>query len=371
MTRDQPWGMRARRMPASDFSCTAESQGESIHNLGFPPVSGIPVPQSCRMPKPAPLPAELGSAFTYAHARGLGVSRQRLRASDLTSPHRGARLSPFVDLEPDDDTPGAQDRRARRLLMHRLTGFAAVRRPHTFVTGRTALGVFSLPFAATADADLCIGVLAPSRRPRMKGIAAVSIAPALAAVVRFEGIPVTSPASTWALLAAELSERDLTILADAIVRIPRGPGGVPQPESRLATPEQLLASAMVPQRRGRAKLLRALERTRVGSMSVLESEYRLDAQSARLPEPELDVEIRDAAGRLVGIADVVYRAQRVIVEVEGDQHRLSRAQWDRDLEKHAAYTALGWQLVRLSSRHIRRSQRGVDLVRTALHRRSP
>ena len=40
-----------------------------------------------------------------------------------------------------------------------------------------------------------------------------------------EGLRVASPASCWAMLGGELSERDLVRLGDAIVCIPRGPGG--------------------------------------------------------------------------------------------------------------------------------------------------
>jgi hypothetical protein len=72
----------------------------------------------------------------------------------------------------------------------------------------------------------------------------------------------------------------------------------------------------------------------------------------------LDAEIRDASGRLLGIADALYKRYAVIVEIEGDHHRTSREQWLRDLQKHAAYAAAGYELVRLGARQIR--GRGAD-----------
>ena len=91
---------------------------------------------------------------------------------------------------------------------------------------------------------------------------------------------------------------------------------------------------------------------------------------AGLPEPELDVEIRDASGSLCGITEIVYRKYRTLVEIEGDHHRTDQQQWDRDIEKYAAYVAEGWEVVRLTSRHIRGSHpRAVAIVREVLKRR--
>lgn len=186
-------------------------------------------------------------------------------------------------------------------------------------------------------------------------------------VSEVEGLRVADVVTAWALCAQWLDVDALVVLGDAIVRIPRGDRGRPLPEQQKATIDRLLRAALVPWRRGRSRLLAALEQIRVGSMSPLETEYRLVASRAALPEPELDVEIRDADGALIGICDVVYRGRRVIVEVEGRQHRTSDRQWNRDLDKYAALAAAGWTVVRVTSRHIRgRNPRAVDLVRQAL-----
>lgn len=109
---------------------------------------------------------------------------------------------------------------------------------------------------------------------------------------------------------------------------------------------------------------------REGSMSPLETDFRLVVVATGLPEPALDVEVRDHAGRLVGIADAVWPDYRVIAEVEGDHHRTSRRQWARDIEKHTAYVALGFEVIRLTSAHIRPTgSAAVTLVGGALRRR--
>ncbi|WP_345046394.1 hypothetical protein [Microbacterium invictum] len=178
------------------------------------------------------------------------------------------------------------------------------------------------------------------------------------------------PADLWASLAGTLTERELIILGDAIVRIPRDRDGAPQPEQQLATIPELEAAARRPGRRRRVELLRACSRVRMGSMSALETDCRLTMEDAGLPEPELDVEILDARGRLIGISDAIYRRWGVVVEVEGRHHSTSDAQWSRDLDKYAAYAAVGLELVRLASKHIRGPRpRGPEIVRAVLQRR--
>jgi len=105
-------------------------------------------------------------------------------------------------------------------------------------------------------------------------------------------------------------------------------------------------------------------------MSPLETDTRLETRAAGLPESELDVEIRAAAGgRLLGISDMHYRAYRVLVEVEGDHHRTDPAQWARDIEKLAAYAAEGYETVRVTAAQVRtHPDKAVALIRAALIR---
>ena len=236
---------------------------------------------------------------------------------------------------------------------------------------RDGVDIFTADIAAhvAAGGDLEVGVVAPRRAPRRRGIRGVKVDAALVAVRTHAGLPVASPASTWAMLGAALSVRDLVRVGDAIVRVPRDARGVPMPHERLATVAQLEAALRAGRRRGAGRLREALALVRVGSSSPLETDFRIDAAAAGLPEPELDVEVRDRRGRLLGISEIVYSRFRTVVEVEGDHHRTSRAQWARDIEKYAAYVAEGWEVVRLTSLHIRgRDPRAVGIVAAVLRR---
>lgn len=323
------------------------------------------------MPRPpAALPFDTHEPFLVSHARAAGVGRARLRAADLEQPFRGVRVGRESGGF-DDSEPGALDRERQRALARSARACSLVMPPDAFFVGPTALALLGLPIDSGLVLDAVhVAVHSPARALRARAVRGSRVAPGLASVREVDGLRVASPASTWALLAGELSVRQLVVLGDAIVRVPRDEKGRPRPEARLGTVEQLRAAAEAPWRRGRRRLSAALERVRVGSMSPLETDFRLVTGEAGLPEPDLDVEIRDEAGRLLGISDAVYRRQRVIAEVEGDHHRTSREQWDRDIQKYAAYAAQGWEVIRLTSRDIRgAAPRAAEMVREALARR--
>lgn len=328
------------------------------------------------MPRsPRPLPDTLGDCFRVGEAVDAGVSRARLRAGDLEAPFRGVRIaarrdaSPMgepVEGEPVDGGPLALDRRRQADVRERARAYAVVAPAGSFFVGRTAAVLWGLPVSPGAELEL--GAWAPAHAPRARGVRGVKVMPELATLREVSGFRVTSPASTWAMLGRVLTVRELIVVGDAVVRVPRDRSGTRRPERSLTTIPSLQAAVDAGRRLGVARLREALTGIRVGSASPLESEYRLDAERAGIPEPDLDREIRDAAGRLLGISEIVYPRWRVVVEIEGDHHRTSRRQWDRDIEKYAAYAAAGWEVVRLTARHVR-SAVGVEQVAATLARR--
>jgi hypothetical protein len=323
---------------------------------------------------PAPLPASLTHTFSCAEALAAGATARRLRAKDLEHPFRGTRIAPA--LEPahlPSNEPLTVDAENQLRVLREARAYATIMAPWAFFAGRTALVLYRAPIdpGETLDVAAC----PPHSAPQRRGIRRRKIAAHLVHVRNHAGLRVASPASAWAMLARELTLRELVIVGDALVRVPRDDRGTLLPSSRLSSIARLYEAARTGQRKGRAKLLEALSMIRAGSASPLESEYRMDAASAGLPAPELDVEIRADDGSLLGISEIVYRDQRTIVEIEGDHHRTSRDQWDRDIDKYQAYVAQGWEVVRLTARHVRSKQgRGkptvaVRVVRQTLIRR--
>lgn len=318
------------------------------------------------------MPASLGVTFACAEALAQGVSRRRLRASDLEIPFRGARLirpePEGVDVQSGE--PYAHDRAIGHELLHRASAYAAVAPAGSFFVGPVAFAAHGLPLRSEWErAALEVGVHPPAHAPRAQGVRGVKISRGFVRVVEAGGLLVADAVSAWALSGVALDVDALTVIGDAIVRVPRDDYGRARPGAQKASIDALREAALVPWRRGRANLLEAIELIRVGSMSPLETRYRVAAARAGLPEPELDVEIFDVRGVRIGISDAVYRRHRVAVEIEGRQHALNERQWNRDLDKYAALAAAGWEVVRITARHLDGPRpRAVELVRDALAR---
>ncbi len=343
------------------------------------------------MPRPpAPLPAGLGDVFLAGQRRPAGATEGRLRAADLERPFRGVRArrldapqgeAPRVGATRGEasrgEGPGSStmppDDIARAEILARARAHSLILPDHAFYIGTTALAALDLPFldalAAAAD-DLQVAVFAPHRALRRPGIRSVKVQPGLAFTTIASGLRVATPATTWALLGRDLDVRDLVKLGDAIARIPRDDRGRRRPELQLATPAQLRAAIEAGRRQGAERLRTALPRITEHSMSLLETDWRENLRDSDLPDPVLDHEVRNHRGILLGISDGAFPEYRVALEIEGDHHRVTRRQWDRDIDKQAAYATVDWELVRLTARHIRPSRgRDIALVRQALIRR--
>ena len=84
----------------------------------------------------------------------------------------------------------------------------------------------------------------------------------------------------------------------------------------------------------------------------METALRLLLLRHGLPEPELNQNLFDDRGRWIGRFDMVYRDARVIVEYDGDQHRTSTTQYERDISRIDRAFAAKWTVVRVRARGI-------------------
>ncbi|WEK60972.1 MAG: hypothetical protein P0Y60_16975 [Candidatus Microbacterium colombiense] len=319
---------------------------------------------------PLALPSSLGPVFTPEQARAAGVTARRLRARDLVHVHRGLLAIASLDEGEEEEVdlePFARDRAMRTRTLARAQMYRPLMVAHAFFCGRTAAGIWQLP--VECDGPLEVAVPAPHRAPRRRGIAGRQVAAHLVTVRDRDGLRLASPASTWATLGDELSVRELVVVGDAAVHIPRDASARRRPDRALATIEQLQSAAAAGTRRGVHRLRAAVAQVCTASASPLETEFRLDAAAAGLPMPTLDMVVRDRRGELIGVTEVAYPEWKVLVEIEGDHHRTSRRQWNRDIEKYAAYVAEGYEVVRLTSAHVRGARPvAVRVVREALAR---
>ncbi len=77
----------------------------------------------------------------------------------------------------------------------------------------------------------------------------------------------------------------------------------------------------------------------------METRLRLLLVLAGLPEPVVDVAIRDEGGRVVYRLDLGYPQVRVAVEYDGRQHAENTAQWRWDVRRREELESDGWRLV--------------------------
>ncbi|WP_210506389.1 endonuclease domain-containing protein [Naasia sp. SYSU D00057] len=230
--------------------------------------------------------------------------------------------------------------------------------PGQFFSHRTAARIHGMPVpGAEKDEPLHVTVFQPDRAPRVAGIVGHHTHVENIAVVVVDGLFVTSPAHTLLQLAGDLTVEQLVVAGDALV------GG----RSPRCSVDEL--KALVPRaggRRGITTLREALPLIRVGSESPQETRLRLLLHAARLPEPELNVDILDRFGRFVARGDLVYRKYRVVVEYDGDQHRTDQRQYTRDVERLEELAAEDWRVIRVLAEHMRNPAGVVSRVRAAL-----
>ncbi len=269
-----------------------------------------------------PLPPSLrGGAFTTKSAAGLGLRPGRLRGRDLLAPHRGVRLPADVDAT-------AEQRAAPLANVHR------------WFSHLSAARLWGCPLPPSAD--LRPHLSAHRRAPRIAGVVGHKASPR-AAPVRRAGLPVSDPITTWLQLAAVLPFDELVACGDHLVHEPRYPDRHdPRPYVQR---EALVAAAAEYRGRGAIKARAAAAAVRSLAASRPETLIRLLLERAGLPEPELNADVHDAEGTWIAYCDLVFRAAKVVVEYDGDQHRTDRRQYERDRKRLDALADAGWNVI--------------------------
>ncbi|BDZ47319.1 hypothetical protein GCM10025866_32280 [Naasia aerilata] len=234
----------------------------------------------------------------------------------------------------------------------------AARLPDAFFSHRTAAALLGLPLPPGPDDVLDMSVAAPDRAPHAKGLSGHSLVLEENDLVVVDGLRVTRPARTWFDLGKELAVPDLVVAGDRIL----------SRAAPLGTRADL--AAMVedhPGERGVRRLATALALIREGTESPQESRLRTILMQGGLPEPAVNLDIHDERGRFLGRGDLVYVAERLVIEYQGDYHR-DKAQWRRDMSRRAALEAAGWRVLELNADDLRDPALLVARVRDLLLR---
>lgn len=155
-----------------------------------------------------------------------------------------------------------------------------------------------------------------------------------------QGIPVTTPARTVLDLAASVGEWELE---QALARAERSGRGVLQ---------ELETLLMRYPRRSGTRVLRAIlarDAEPALTRSVAESRFLALIRSAELPEPEANARIQGYE------VDFLWRAQRLVVEIDGFEFHSSSSAFERDRLRDGALIAGGWRVLRVTWRQLTRA----------------
>lgn len=294
------------------------------------------------------MPDELLAApFTTGRARALGVSRRVLDGRRFRRVHRDVHVSTAL---PDT----AELRRVAALL---------VLPPGAAFSHRSAVEAHRLPLSLPelrtppADVDLRphVSVPAGGAVPDLKGLHVHVVDLPPAHVTHVGGCPVTSAARTYLDRAAALDLPDLVGLGDALLR--RGPDARAELDAVLSWADR---------RRGVVLARQAFDLLDAGAASPMESRQRLLLVLAGLPRPESNADLYDDVGGWLATGDLVYRAERVVIEYDGEVHGDERRR-RADLRRRNLLTMAGYTVLHYSADDIlRRPHVVISEVRAAL-----
>jgi len=272
------------------------------------------------MPPRIPLTRRLaGRPFRVRDALAEGWSEDRLSGPDLARPFHGVRTAIDADAE---------------------HAYAPLLRPGERFSHLSAARLWGAPLPPRA-ADVHV-TLPGGPRARSRGV--VGHESTAGEIGIRAGLPVSDPATLFCELAGLLDVPALVAVGDHLVLDPRVLD--PHDLRPYLTADALRRAVRSAGGRGIRTARAAVALVRVGAESPMETALRLLACNAGLPEPVLQYELRDGH-RLIGWFDLAWPERRLFAEFDGDQHRTSRRQYERDMRRLDAAADAGWRVIRV------------------------
>lgn len=327
----------------------------------------------------APLPSELDRRFSIYEGAAAGLSRSRMRGSDLEAPFRGIRVR-TVDIDRSRLDPFTRQVAERR---ERALDYGPRLRPGQYLSHESAAAICGAPlplvFPPPSDdplhedapplpldgrtLDVHVSTIGIGPLVRASGVKGHRSDPRIAHGFEHNGYAVGAPAITWAQLG-HMSLLHLVALGDYFCRVWRaGPGRPDAGRPPWTTIRELQSTLDLTRWAGIVRLRQALELIREDSWSPRESQVRCHLVLAGLPEPHLNHDVYDDRGRFIGCVDLAYPERKIAIEYQGVLHSDHYA---ADVERIAALRAAGWTVIEVTSALFAQPDRMIERVRAAL-----
>lgn len=173
------------------------------------------------------------------------------------------------------------------------------------------------------------------------------------------GVRCTTLARTLVDLAGVLGALQLEVALDSARRLHNG---------AIVGVLDLLARLGTRGRKGAGVLKRlALDRQHFHQDSALEVRFLRSMRRAGM-NPQCNVRV-SAEGKLVGVVDFLFEAQKLIVQLHGYAFHSDRIQWERDQAQSRALQRLGYRVLPFTARDLKKPAGCLDVLRSFLAKR--
>lgn len=277
------------------------------------------LPVVCAVPSTRP---RLASApFFVSDARRSGLTWDNLQSSDWTRLSRGQYVSA---------------RLCNDIRLHLEAVVSRLPSRYAF-SGRTAAWLHGLDMAPCNPVEVTVGRETPIRA--RAGIRLRRAALPDCEVVTIGGFRATSAMRTVCDLGSGADLSESVVAIDMAVRV------------RLVELSELVNHVTTHAgAKGNKRLRRACAFADPRSESPMETRVRIELVKARLPQPGVQVDLRDGNGNFLGRADLYFPDRRLVIEFDGEHHR------DRlvaDLRRQNALLNAGYHVLRFTAADLR------------------
>ena len=277
--------------------------------------------------------------FVVSATGHVELSRSACRSLRFRQPSRALRIPNALD-----DSVGT-----------RAEAIRLVSRDDAVLWGPTAAELLGLPVPfRLEDADIHVLVPAGRPRPRRAGVRPRQADIVPTEILTLSGLRLTSPARTFVDLAAFMCLPDVVAVGDVAMRR----YGVTTAELTLVMRRRLRYP-------GKVRARQAIPLLNPRAESPPESRLRVHIVEDGLPQPQVNLVIRDRYGCFLARCDLAYEEWLLAIEYDGAVHATPERR-RADATRRTRLREAGWWIVEVVDEDLRNPQRAVAKVRAAL-----